>query len=56
MTWKAIFLFIAILFACGAGELSSQTVYPLTGHPRLFFPASDEAVLKARLNATPVLN
>lgn len=33
-----------------------QAVYPLTGHPRLFFLSSDEAVLKSKLNSTPDLN
>jgi hypothetical protein len=36
--------------------MQSQTVYPLTVHPRLFFLSSDEAVLKARLALTSSLN
>ncbi len=52
-------LLILILFV-GVGLLSvekaqSQTTYPLTGHPRLFFLSADEATLKAKLNSTPVL-
>jgi len=43
------------VFLVCATSSKSQT-YPLTGHPRLFFLASDEAILKAKLNSTPVLN
>ena len=53
-------LLILILFV-GVGLLSveksqSQTTYPLTGHPRLFFLSADEALLKAKLQSTPDLN
>lgn len=53
-------LLILILFV-GVGLLSveksqSQTTYPLTGHPRLFFLAADEAVLKTKLQTVPDLN
>jgi hypothetical protein len=53
---------ILIIFYLGCSCLlcvttsHSQTNYPLTGHPRLFFLSTDEAVLKAGLNSTPALN
>ena len=53
-------LLIAIIFV-GVGLLNieksqSQTAYPLSGHPRLFFLVSDESVLKAKLQTTPDLS
>ena len=46
--------FIAVGFL-NIEKSQSQTTYPLSGHPRLFFLASDEAVLKAKLSSTPML-
>lgn len=50
---KSIFLFLFLAgFSC---ILQAQTVYPLTGHPRLFFLSSDEAVLKEKLSSNPLM-
>jgi oligo-alginate lyase len=51
---------LILIFFVGIGFLNieksqSQTTYPLTGHPRLFFLSADEAALKAKLNSTQVL-
>ncbi|HSM46694.1 MAG TPA: heparinase II/III family protein, partial [Draconibacterium sp.] len=51
---------LILIFFVGIGflnieKLQSQTTYPLTGHPRLFFLSADEAALKAKLNSTQVL-
>jgi len=51
--WIALFFVSACFF--NANIAKGQTTYPLTGHPRLFFLSADEAVLKAKLNSTPVL-
>jgi hypothetical protein len=52
-------LLILIFFVCigflNIEKAQSQTTYPLTGHPRLFFLSADEAALKAKLNSTQVL-
>ncbi|GEM_PF-124745 len=47
--------FICIFLLCLLNGYG-QTSYPLTGHPRLFFLASDEAILKDKLNSTPQLS
>jgi hypothetical protein len=53
-------LFIALLITLSFHFLlpsaRAQATYPLTGHPRLFFLAADEAVLKAKLSTTPMLD
>lgn len=51
--------FISFLIICStflSATVNAQTTYPLTGHPRLFFLSADEAVLKAKLTATPNLD
>jgi hypothetical protein len=59
MNHKMKKIWIALFFACacffGATITNGQTTYPLAGHPRLFFLSADEAVLKAKINSTPVL-
>ena len=49
----ALFLTYSCLFCVTISN--SQTVYPLSVHPRLFFLAADEAILKAKLNSTAQL-
>lgn len=44
-----------VCFICALAS-QSQTTYPLTGHPRLFFLSSDETILKDKLSSTPLLN
>ncbi|MEI7828217.1 MAG: heparinase II/III family protein [Prolixibacteraceae bacterium] len=46
LVWLCFFL---------ASPAQSQT-YPLTGHPRLFFLQADEAILKSKISATPLLS
>lgn len=48
-------LCFACVFLLCATSSKGQT-YPLTGHPRLFFLSSDEAILKDKLSSTPLLN
>ena len=50
----AIFVLVSGFFC--ATTVKGQTTYPLTGHPRLFFLAGEEAVLKQKLNSTANLN
>jgi hypothetical protein len=47
---------LSLVFLCFfcASPAQSQT-YPLSGHPRLFFLQADEAILKAKITATPLL-
>jgi hypothetical protein len=56
MVKKIILVVFAFFLILGVKIVHSQQVYPLTGHPRLFFLTSDEAILKAKLSSTPNLN
>ena len=47
--------FVFIFIVC-ISNLNGQSVFPLTGHPRLFFLSSDEAILKDKLSSTPLLS
>jgi oligo-alginate lyase len=49
-------LALSLSFLLSIAFTEGQTIYPLTGHPRLFFLASDEAVLKAKLASTSSIN
>lgn len=49
-------LLIILFFWVTIMPVQAQTVYPLTGHPRLYFLSSDEAILKEKLSTTPLLN
>lgn len=51
--WVTSIILSAFLFSLI--NVKAQSTYPLTGHPRLFFLSADEAILKAKLNSTPVL-
>jgi len=55
---KNLFILLLIVGNCyfGTSPAQGQSTYPLTGHPRLFFLAADEAVLKAKLSTTPMLD
>jgi oligo-alginate lyase len=55
---KRLFTILFLIGASLPGITFSRgvTLYPLTGHPRLFFLASDEVVLKEKLNSTPDLS
>ena len=55
---KNFLILLLVTCSCyfGATPARGQTTYPLTGHPRLFFLSDDEAVLKAKLSATPMLD
>ncbi|MCX6309277.1 MAG: heparinase II/III family protein [Bacteroidia bacterium] len=53
-----LFLFFLIcitLFHAFDLKADKQVTYPLTGHPRLYLTTADEAVLKAKIEATPNL-
>jgi len=50
-----IFTLILVIASASVSNTMAQITYPLSGHPRLFFLATDTAVLRAKLNATPVL-
>jgi oligo-alginate lyase len=54
---KKILIKICMAFICFLGVTSShcQPVYPLTGHPRLFFLSADEAILKSKLSSNATL-
>ncbi|MFZ4454598.1 MAG: heparinase II/III domain-containing protein [Bacteroidales bacterium] len=49
------FCLIVVIASARVTNTMAQTTYPLSGHPKLFFLASDTAVLRAKLNSTPVL-
>lgn len=54
---RLTFLFcLACLLLSGIPAIHGQTVYPLTGHPRLFFLSSDESLLKEKLQGNAQLN
>ena len=50
-----IVLLISFLFS-GIPVTNGQPVYPLTGHPRLFFLSTDEGTLKDKLQSNTRLN
>lgn len=50
-----IYLTCAFILICVVSS-RAQTTFPLSGHPRLFFLTDDEALLKNKLNSTPILN
>jgi len=49
-------LIIIYLFFIGVTYSQTPVTYPLNQHPRLFFLTSDEAILKAKLANTDILN
>jgi hypothetical protein len=53
---KLVTIKLSLVFLCFfcASPAQSQT-HPLSGHPRLFFLQADEAILKAKITATPLL-
>jgi len=55
---KKILIKFGVAFICFLGITTSQSqvVYPLTGHPRLFFLSSDEASLKSKLSSNATLS
>ncbi|MEI6275298.1 MAG: heparinase II/III family protein [Prolixibacteraceae bacterium] len=55
-TKTLVLFFLLSLSLIGGATLQCRAAYPLTGHPRLFFLAADEALLKEKLNSTPNLN
>ncbi len=47
------FLLLILCFSSFLPISFAQAIYPLTGHPRLFFLQADEAVLKNKIDNTP---